>query len=120
MREGGRKKNIESILEKVNEGAQMKKNIRQISGKDNKGDEINKLLTYFKKVNESDEKNKQNKNITGKMFFYPLKCFFYLPKLTVFFGNRQQSNARAGQKNTFFLVMRRLNLMRAKKRWNSC
>ena len=34
----------------------MKKNIRQISGKDNKGDEINKLLTYFKKVNESDEK----------------------------------------------------------------
>ena len=26
------------------------------------------------------------------------KCFIYLPKLTVFFGNRQQSNARAGQK----------------------
>ena len=26
--------------------------------------------------------------------------FFYLPKLTVFLGNRQQSNARAGQKKT--------------------
>ena len=26
--------------------------------------------------------------------------FFYLPKLPVFFGNRQQSNARAGQKKT--------------------
>ena len=26
--------------------------------------------------------------------------FFYLPKSTVVFGNRQQSNARAGQKKT--------------------
>ena len=34
--------------------------------------------------------------------------FFYLSKLTVFPGNRQQSNARAGQKkkHMFFLVMR--------------
>ena len=40
---------------------------------------------------------------------------FYFPKLTgVFFGNRQESNARAGQKKTHvFLVMRGLNLMRA-------
>ena len=28
------------------------------------------------------------------------KCFLYIPKLTVFFGNQQQSNARAGQKKT--------------------
>ena len=38
--------------------------------------------------------------------------FFYFPKLTVFFGNRQQSNASA-EKKTFFLLMRSLNLMRA-------
>ena len=36
---------------------------------------------------------------------------FYLLKLTVFFGNRQQSNASAGQKKTHrFLLMRSLNL----------
>ena len=35
------------------------------------------------------------------LFFF--KMFFYLLKLTVFFGNRQQSHARAGQKkNTCF------------------
>ena len=32
------------------------------------------------------------------LFFFGM--FFYLPKLTVFFGNRQQFNARAGQKKT--------------------
>ena len=34
-----------------------------------------------------------------------LRMFFYLPKLTVFFGNRQQSSVRAGQKkkHMFFL-----------------
>ena len=36
------------------------------------------------------------------------EMFFYLPKLTVFFGNRQQSNARAGQKKqiVFFGIAR--------------
>ena len=33
------------------------------------------------------------------LFFFSA-CFFYPPKLVVFFGNRQQSNARAGQKKT--------------------
>ena len=72
------------------------------------------------RVNEGDGKNKQ-KNLADKIFpvsrnklvFFP-NVFFILSKLTVFFGNRQQSNARAGQKkNLFFLVMRGLNLMRA-------
>ena len=47
------------------------------------------------------------KNVAGKIFvisrnelFFFSEYFFYLPKLTVFFGNRQQSNARAGQKET--------------------
>ena len=53
-------------------------------------------------------KKTSKKNIAGKKFFYFLKwtwffseCFFYLPKLNVFFfENRQQFNVRAGQKKT--------------------
>ena len=43
------------------------------------------------------KKKTSKKNIAGKIFEMNLffsECFFYLPKLTVFFGNRQQSNAR--------------------------
>ena len=66
-------------------------------------------------------KKQAKKNIAVKIFFisrnelvFFRNVFFYLPKLTVFSKNRQQSNARAGQKkNTCcFLVMRGLNLMR--------
>ena len=73
-----------------------------------------KLLTYFKWSYWGRRKNKE-KNIAGKMFFYLLKwtcffrnVFFYFPKLPGFFGNRQQSNARAGQKKThvFFCNVR--------------
>ena len=53
------------------------------------------------------EKTNKKKNILGNMFFYFLKytcifseCFFYLPKIPVFFLYWQQSNARAGQKKT--------------------
>ena len=46
-----------------------------------------------------------------------MNLFFFSPEIDWFFsGNRQQSNARAGQKKTHgFLVglMRDLNLMRA-------
>ena len=52
---------------------------------------------FEKKVNEGDGE-KQAKQLVEKisseirlLFF---RKFFYLPKLTVFFGNRQQSNAR--------------------------
>ena len=72
------------------------------------------------KVNEGDEKNKPKKHswknifLSAEMYLFFPECVFYLPKLRVFFGNRQQSNARAGQKKTHvFLVMRGLNLMRA-------
>ena len=59
----------------------------------------------------------QKKNIAGKIFYisqneFFFGMFFYLPKLTVLFGNGQQSNARAGQKKQmFFLVMRGVNLI---------
>ena len=40
--------------------------------------------------------------------------FFLSPEIDYFFRNRQQSNARAGQKKTHvFFVIRCLNLMRA-------
>ena len=40
--------------------------------------------------------------------------FFLSPEINFFFGNRQQSNVRAGQKKTHvFLVMRSPNLMGA-------
>ena len=46
----------------------------------------------------------------NKLVFFEI--YFYLPKLT-FFGNRQQSNAHAGQIKKHFFVMCWLNLMRA-------
>ena len=53
MREGGkkhlRKKNIEHILGKVNEGDQIKKNIGHMSGKVNESDKIEKTFDLFKK-----------------------------------------------------------------------
>ena len=53
MRVGGkkkhfRKKNIERIFGKVNEGDEIKKNIGQISRKVNEGVQIKKLLIYLK------------------------------------------------------------------------
>ena len=41
------------------------------------------------------EKNELSLEIN---LFFSRNVFFYLPKLNVFFGNWQQSNARAGQK----------------------
>ena len=65
------------------------------------------FLPIKQKVNEGDEKNKQKQTEPGKknslkinLFFFEM--FFYLPKLTVFSENRQQSNARAGQKKRMF------------------
>ena len=59
-----------------------------------------------------DEKNKQNKNIPGKMFFLSpeinlfFRNVFYLPKLIGFYSEIDNNLMRA-------LVMRGLNLMRA-------
>ena len=51
MREGGkkhlRKKNIEPIFGKVNEGDEIKKNIGHISGKVNEGDEMKNTFDLF-------------------------------------------------------------------------
>ena len=56
------------------------------------------------------------KHIAGKMFFLSpeINCFFLSPEIKCI-GNRQQSNARAGQKKNkcFLLVTRCLNLMSA-------
>ena len=53
MREGGkktfRKKNIEPIFGKGNEGDQIKKNTGHISGKVNEGDGIKKPFDLFEK-----------------------------------------------------------------------
>ena len=75
--EGGRwkktfkKKNIEPIFGKVDEGDEIKKNIGQISWKVIEGAKVEKKkLIYLKKVHEGDEKNKQN-NIAEKTFLSP-------------------------------------------------
>ena len=47
------------------------------------------VVTYLKKVNEGDEKNQTKKKLE--------KCFLS-PDINCFFGNRQHSNALAGQK----------------------
>ena len=63
------------------------------------------ILTYLKKNNEGDEKNKQNENIAGKMFFIIFRNklgFFRNVFYLFYFGNRQQFNARAGQKKHVF------------------
>ena len=85
MREGEKKKHLR------------KKNIGHIFGN----------IHISGKVNEDDEKNKQKENIAGKIFFisrnklvFFSKCFFYLSKLAVFSGNRQQSNAHLTQCNS--------------------
>ena len=64
-------------------------------------------MTYFKKFNDGDEKKQAKKKRSWKKNILSLEknlffseCFFYLPKLTVFFRNPQQSKARAGQKKT--------------------
>ena len=85
-----------------------KKNIEPILG--NEGDEIKKLLIYLKNSYWGWRKKQAKQNIAGKNVFlcheinlFFSECFFYLSKLPVFFGNQQQSNARAGQiKNTCF------------------
>ena len=70
---------------------------------------------------KGNEKSKQNKNIARKMFYYLLKLtgfyemFFLSSEIkSSFFGNRQLSDARAGQKkkHMFFFLTRGLNLMR--------
>ena len=68
------------------------------------GDEIKKQLTWgiLNKVIDGDGK-KNNKEKHSWIFFPEMnlffsKCFIYLPKLNVFFVNRQRFNARAGQK----------------------
>ena len=74
MREGGKKKHLK------------KKNIEPVFRKVNESDKIKKSIgPVSRKVNEGDE------------------MFFLIPKITCFFfGNRQQSNARAGQKKHMF------------------
>ena len=54
-----------------------------------------KIRQNNKKCHEND-KNKQKKNIAGIFFISNKLYVFYLPKLTMFFGNQQQPNARAG------------------------
>ena len=93
MREGGKKtfkkKNIEPIFGKVNEGDEIKKTLDIFLKKLMRATKSKKLLTFKKKVNEGDEK-KQAKKHSWKNIFYLFylfsECFFYLPKLTVFFG----------------------------------
>ena len=86
----GRKKNIPHIFEKVSEGHQIKK--------------------YWTNVNEGDEKNQQKKHSWKKVFYF-LKltwffseCFLSTKIKWVFFENRQQFNARAGQKKHMFFL----------------
>ena len=65
---------------------------------------------FIKKLMRATKKNTIYLS-KGTCFF---GMFFLSPKLTVFFRNRQQSDARwAEKKHMFFLVMRSLNLMRA-------
>ena len=68
MREGGKNKHLR------------KKIIEPISGKVNEGDEIKKkpwpILKKVNHVNEGDKKNKHKKNIAGKIFFYSKWTFF--------------------------------------------
>ena len=47
----------------------------------------------FEKNNEGDKKNKLEKCFLSPEIFFLRNVFFYLPKLTVFLGNWQQSNA---------------------------
>ena len=61
-----RKKNIEHILGKVNEGDQIK-NICHISGKVNEGDKIKKSFDLFKKSWWGRRKKQAKKNIAAKM-----------------------------------------------------
>ena len=83
------------------------------------------LLTFFKEVNEGDVKT--SKKTAGKIFFisrnelgFFSECFFLSPEIDwVFFGNRQQSNACAGQKKPFFCNARpKFNAETEKKQKN--
>ena len=85
----------------------------------NEGDEIKKIALFKKKIMRATEKTSK-KNIDGKIFLsFEMNLVFFRnvflsPEIDCLFGNRQQSNACAGQKKTHvFFVMRGLNLMRA-------
>ena len=65
----------------------LKKNIGQISGKVNEGDEIKKKFDQFRKKIIDKQTSKQ-------------AWLDKSPKINCFFGNRQQSNARAWQEKT--------------------
>ena len=100
-------KNISPIFRKVIEGDEIKKTyIRNVI----EGDKIKKnFWSIWQKVIEGGEKNKQ-KNIAGKMFFiswnklgFFRNVFLSLEINSFFLGNRQQSNARDGQKKEHFL-----------------
>ena len=94
MRKGGKKKYLR------------KKNIEPIFGKGNEGDEIKKKLTYFKKVDEGDEKKQAKNNIAGKYFFsleinlFFFRMFFFISQIDCFFPEIGNNLMRAGQKKT--------------------
>ena len=65
-----KKKNIEPIFGKVNEGDEIIKNIGHISGKVIEGDEIKNTFDLIqKKVMRATKKKQAKKNIAGKIFF---------------------------------------------------
>ena len=88
MREGGK----QTIKKKTN--------IEPISGKVNEGDQKQHWTNFWKKVNEGSLIKKMFKLLRKLMKKLADKCLFHLPKRT-FFGSRQQSSVRAGQKKTY-------------------
>ena len=113
MREGKKKtvtkKKVETIFGKGKEGDEIKKNIGQIYRKGNEGRRNKITFDLFEKKVMRATKKTSKKNCWKNVFYLFLKtCFlrnvFVSPKINwVFFENRQQSNALAGQKeNTCF------------------
>ena len=88
-----------------------KKTIEPIFGKVNEGDEIKKTFDLFKKKLMRATKKTSKKKHSWIFFFSRNKLVFFRnvflsPEIDCFFGNRQQCKARAGQKKNicfFFL-----------------